>query len=182
MRARCLELRAPRSSGEWARYHDVRRRCIFEKYNGKGSPYYCEYDPDWPDERQRDNHPLIFLADDVVIGTIRIDIKPQQRMAVFRLIAIDDPWQAQGLGSVMLDKAEAFARERGSERICLNSVRNAYGFYLRHGFHPARWTGCTHNTSEIPVIKEFILPSVQLAALSCLTQDRCGGENRRRAG
>jgi hypothetical protein len=87
VRPRCLELRAPRSSGEWARYHDIRKRCIFAKYNGKGSPYYCEYDPDWPDERLPANHPLMLLADDVVVGTIRIDIQLSERMAVFRLVA-----------------------------------------------------------------------------------------------
>jgi hypothetical protein len=64
----------------------------------------------------------------------------------------------------MLEMAETFARECGVERICLNSVRDAYGFYARRGFHPSRWAGCTRNTSEIPVMKEFTLPSVQLAA------------------
>jgi GNAT superfamily N-acetyltransferase len=164
VRPRCVELRAPRSSDEWARYHDIRKRCIFARYNGKGSQYYCEYDPSWPDERQPANHPLILVDGDAVIGTIRIDIKPQQRMAVFRLIAIDDPWQAQGLGTVMLNMAESIARAFEVETICLNSVRDAYGFYARHGFRPARWAGCTRNSSEIPVMKEFTIQSVQLAA------------------
>jgi len=164
VRPRCLELRAPRSSDEWARYHDIRKRCIFDKYNGKGSEYYCKYDPGCPDERKPTNHPLILLADDVVIGTIRIDLKLQQGIAVFRLVAIDDPWRGQGLGTVMLSMAEKYVRRRGVHRICLNSVREAFGFYTQNGYHPARWAGCTLNTTEIPVTKELTVPSMQLAA------------------
>src|SRR5690349_1959259 len=83
------------------------------KYNGKGSEYYCEYDPGCPDEREPTNHPLILLADDPVIGTIRIDLKLQQGIAVFRLVAIDDPWRRQGLGTIMLNMAERYARRCG---------------------------------------------------------------------
>ena len=121
VRPRSLELRAPRSSGEWSRYHEIRKRCIFEKYHGKGTAYHFEYDPGYPDERDPANHPLIFLADGVVIGTIRIDIKPEGR-AVFRLVAIDTAWQGQGLGTSMLEMAENYARARGVGVICLNSV------------------------------------------------------------
>ena len=69
-------------------------RCLFEKYNGKGTTYYFEYDPDHPDENDPANHPLVLLAGGRVIGTIRIDLKHDGR-AIFRLVAIDDPWQGQ---------------------------------------------------------------------------------------
>jgi GNAT superfamily N-acetyltransferase len=108
-----------------------------------------------------------------VIGTIRIDIKPEQWTAVFRLVAIDDPWRGQGLGGIMLNMAERYARDRGVQRICLNSTAEAYGFYARYGFKPARWDGCTHNKTEIPVMKVIIaapphlMTCPQIAALSC---------------
>jgi GNAT superfamily N-acetyltransferase len=145
-------LRAPRSTEEWRRYHDTRKRCIFDKYNGKGSEYYFEYNPAHPDERDPANHPMVFLLDGQVIGTIRIDIKPDGR-AIFRLVAIDVPWQGQGLGSIMLELAEDHARACGAHTVCLNSVPEAYHFYTRHGFSPSRWDGCTHNRTEIPVLK-----------------------------
>ena len=71
--------------------------------------------------------------DGQVIGTIRIDVKPEGR-AVFRLVAIDTPWQGQGLGTAMLNMAETYARARGVQTICLNSVPDAYSFYARQGF------------------------------------------------
>jgi GNAT superfamily N-acetyltransferase len=163
VRPRSLQLRAPRSSREWVRYHDIRRRCLFEKYNGKGTSHYFEYDPDYPDEYDPANHPLVFLANGRVIGTIRIDIKHDGR-AIFRLVAIDDPWQGQGLGTTMLMMAEAYARDCGADTICLNAVPDAYRFYTRHGFLPARWEGCPRNPTEIPVVKD-LAPTVCLPAV-----------------
>ena len=164
MRPRSLQLRAPRSSREWARYHEIRRHCLFEKYHAKGTLHYFEYDPVHPDESDPANHPLVFLADGRIIGTIRIDIKPDGR-AVFRLVAIDDTWQGHGLGSTMLDMAEAYAFDSGAHTISLNAVPDAYRFYSRHGFAPERWAGCTSNPVEIPMVKRVAEPAMQLAAV-----------------
>ena len=125
--------------------------------------------PSIPDERDPANHPLVFLLDGQVIGTIRIDIKPGG-LAVFRLVAIDDAWQGHGFGSVMLDKAEALARAYGAETICLNSVTEAYHFYLRHGFAPERWAGCTGNPTEIPVVKHLSEPAMPPISLPVAVQ------------
>ena len=109
-------------------------------------------DADYPDEWSPGHQPLVFLCGHEVTGTIRIDFKPAGR-AVFRLIAIDTPRQGQGLGNIMLEMAEDYARARGVDSICLNSVPDAYGFYVRHGFRRWRWEGCTSNRTEIPVMK-----------------------------
>jgi GNAT superfamily N-acetyltransferase len=164
VRPRSLQLRTPRSTREWARYHEIRRRCLFEKYHGKGTLHYFKYDPDHPDESDPANHPLVFLADRQVIGTIRIDIKCDGR-AVFRLVAIDEPWQGHGLGSSMLGMAMDFAYESGADTICLNAVPDAYDFYTRHGFAPERWAGCTSNPTEIPVVKHLAEPAMPLPAI-----------------
>jgi GNAT superfamily N-acetyltransferase len=106
---------------------------------------------------------MVFLANRRVIGTIRIDIKHDCR-AIFRLVAIDDSWQGQGLGATMLTMAEAYARECGADTICLNAVPDAYSFYARHGFAPEGWEGCTSNPTEIPVVKHLADPPVRLPA------------------
>jgi GNAT superfamily N-acetyltransferase len=100
---------------------------------------------------------------DVVIGTIRIDLRPEGS-AVFRLVAIDTPWQGQGLGTIMLEMAENYAWARGAGVICLNSVPDAFRFYARRGFNPARWDGCTRNETEIPVMKEITSEPMRLVA------------------
>jgi GNAT superfamily N-acetyltransferase len=163
VRPRSTVLRRPRSLDEWTRYHDIRKRCIFNKYHSKGSAHYCKYDPAYKDEHDPANHPLIFLADGKVVGTIRIDVRPEGR-TVFRLVAIDTPWQGRGLGTIMLEMAEEYAQARGAAVICLNSVPDAYSFYARHGFNPAHWDGCTQNETEIPVMKRITSEPMQLAA------------------
>jgi ribosomal protein S18 acetylase RimI-like enzyme len=174
VRPHSFELLPPRSSQDWDRYHDIRRRCLFEKYHGKGTQYYCEYDADYPDEWTPGHQPLVFLRGREVTGTIRIDFKPAGR-AVFRLIAIDTPRQGQGLGNIMLEMAEDYVCARGVDSICLNSVADAYGFYVRHGFRRWRWEGCTSNRTEIPMMKLLPLtgsttlsqyPSLQQSALA----------------
>ena len=165
VRPRSLQLRTPRSAREWARYHDIRKRCLFEKYNGKDTPHYFEYNPSHPDETDPANHPLVLLADRRVIGTIRIDLKPDGR-AIFRLVAIDEFWQGHGLGTAMLAMAEAYARDRGADTFCLNAVPDAYRFYARHGFAPERWEGCTGNPTEIPVVKHPGASAMPFAAVS----------------
>jgi GNAT superfamily N-acetyltransferase len=167
VRPRSLQLRAPRSSHEWVRYHEIRERCLFEKYHAKGTPHYFQYDPDHPDESDPANHPLVFLADRHVIGTIRIDIKANSR-AIFRLVAIDDPWQGRGFGSTMLSMAEDQAREFGADTICLNAVPDAYRFYARHGYAPERWLGCTSNPTEIPVVKLLASQALAFTAAQAL--------------
>lgn len=73
-------------------------------------------------------------------------------------MAIDTPWQGKGLGTIMLEMAEAYARARGVQKLCLNSVPRAYPLYARNGFNPTRWDGCTQNPGEIPVVKEVSRP------------------------
>jgi GNAT superfamily N-acetyltransferase len=180
VRPHSTELRAPRSTEEWSRYHDTRKRCIFEKYNAKGSEHYFEYNPAHPDERDPANHPMVFLLDGQVIGTIRIDIKPDGR-AIFRLVAIDAPWQGQGLGSIMLVLAEDHAQACGSHTVCLNAVPEAYRFYARHGFSPARWDGCTDNRTEIPVVK-VLHPKLAVAQTSGVAATRRLRPVNRRGG
>ena len=181
MRPRSLQLRAPRSSHEWARYHEIRKRCLFEKYNGKGTPHYFEYDPDHPDEHDPTNRPLILLAGRHVVGTIRIDLRHDGR-AIFRLVAIDDPWQRRGLGTTMLAMAENLARDCGADTICLNAVADAYRFYARHGFVPERWDGCTSNPTEIPVVKHLAEPVMPLDAIPAMPAAVIQACQRRRIG
>ena len=49
----------------------------FNKYHGEGSARYFAYEPNCPHEHDPTDHPPLFLADGVVIGTVRIGIRPE---------------------------------------------------------------------------------------------------------
>ncbi|MDR3516157.1 MAG: GNAT family N-acetyltransferase [Azospirillaceae bacterium] len=155
MRTHSYELRAPASPSEWGDYHEIRKTCLFDVYHPRGSDNYFEYDANHPDERAPGNHPLVFLRDGRVIGTIRIDIKPDQR-AIFRMIAIRRGLRGRALGTRLLCMGEAYARSMNAHAICLNSVAAAFKFYLRNGFNPFRWDGCTRCPTSVPVIKPLM--------------------------
>ena len=155
MRGRSLELRPPRSQAEWDRYHAIRKSCLFDVYHPPGTPQFVAYDRNHPDERDPANHPLVLLLDGEIVGTIRLDIKPDNR-AIFRQVAIVDGVRGMTLGTRMLRMAEAWAAKLGAAAVCLNSVREAYRFYERLGFHPTRWDGCTACPTSVPVVKPLI--------------------------
>lgn len=147
----CFTLRALESAAEWDRYHAIRKKCLFDVYHP-----WIRYDPDHPDEWDPNNHPLGFFLDDEMIGTVRVDLKPDGR-AIFRMVAIIESHRGRDCGSRLLRMAEAYASRQGASAICLNSVRDAVRFYSRNGFIANRWEGCTACPTSLPMIKALCL-------------------------
>lgn len=152
------ELRPPRTEAEWDEYHSLREHLLFDRYHAPGSGNYFAYDRNHPDERARGNHPLVLLENGRVIGTIRIDLKPDGR-AIFRQITIAENRQGRHIGRRLLDMAETFAADAGARQICLNAVGEAVGFYRRQGFTPFRWAGCTPCRTSVPAVKSIAPPA-----------------------
>lgn len=147
VRAHSYELRPPRTEAEWDRYHAIRKTCLFDTYHP-----WIPYDRHHPDECRRDHHPLGFLLDGELVGTIRVDLKDGGR-TVFRMLAIADGLRGQHLGSRLLQAAEDYAGALGATSACLNAVQPALDFYLRHGYAPFRWQGCTSCATSVPLVK-----------------------------
>lgn len=124
---RTYELRAPATDAEWAAYHDIRRRVLFE-LRGRGA----EYEPNHPDESRIGHHPLVLFHDGVPLGGIRIDVDGD--IAIFRRVAVREDVQRHGHGRHLLSRAEAFARSQGCRRIDSHVDAGAVGFYERCGF------------------------------------------------
>ena len=142
-----FELRALQSAVEWDRYHAIRKNCLFDVYHP-----WIPYDPNHPDEWDPNNHPLGLFLNEQMIGTVRVDLKPDGR-AIFRMVAIVETHRGRDCGSRLLRLAEAYADRLGASAICLNSVREAVRFYSRHGFVAERWEGCTACPTSLPRIK-----------------------------
>lgn len=142
------ELRRPASPEEWQRYHDIRRRYLFQSYLPA-----IVYDPDHPDERRDGHHPLALVLDGRVAGTIRIDILDAARVC-FRLVAIDEPLRGQGLGAELIRRAERFAAALGRSEAVLFANQSALGFYLKQGYTPvASWGETPLDRNSVPVGK-----------------------------
>ena len=128
------QLRAPATEDEWADYHAIRRRVLFE-LRGIG----VTYDPHHPDEHRPGHYPLVFWDGSVPVGVIRVDVEGP--VAIFRRVAIRDDVQRRGLGRRLLRAAEKFATEQGCTRIESHVDPSAVTFYERCGFARLRAAG-----------------------------------------
>lgn len=139
-----LELKALATDDDWAAYHAIRRRVLFE-LRGNGAAYNANH----PDERRASHYPFLLLDGDVPVGVIRIDI--HGATATFRRVAIRDDMQRRGYGRRLLEEAERFSRREGCARIESFVDPDAIGFYERCGF--SRASSATTNDSTTLMIK-----------------------------
>ena len=91
---------------DWAAYHDIRRKILFEA-RGKFA-----YDPNHPDEYDPKNKPLLLKFRGVPIGTTRLDFL-RTKEGVIRLVAIKTEYQNAGHGRVLSTLVEDRAKANG---------------------------------------------------------------------
>ena len=122
------DFRAPATDQEWASYHAIRRRVLFELRGNAG------YDASHPDEHRHGHHPFVLWIDDSPVGVIRVDVDGP--VATLRRVAIRDDVQRRGYGRRLLEHAERFAGRQGCARVESHVDPGAVAFYERCGFAP----------------------------------------------
>lgn len=85
-----------------------------------------------------DNVATHFLLQDgdTPVATCRVFVKDDPATYVFGRLAVTKPYRGQGLGSMMIEYAEAFAKEHGAQRMILHAQCRAQAFYAKQGFTP----------------------------------------------
>ena len=129
----------PQSAADWAAYHDIRRRILFENRGEHGV-----YDPNRPDERAPGHFPKLLVCASAYVGVVRVDLAGGT--AYLRRVAIDEPYQRRGLGRTLLALAEGFARAQSATRVESSVARDAVPFYLKCGYRfvAAEEAGAAH--------------------------------------
>lgn len=92
---------------------------------------------------------ILALVDQKAVGTLRLkQIEPTtyklQRMAV------TNDQRGQGLGRLMVEKAEEHAKENGFEKIILSAQETAKGFYEKLGYEVV---GDPYTEAGLPHVK-----------------------------
>ena len=118
---------SPSDADGWAAYHRIRRTILFENRG-----LFGVYDPNRPEEREPGKYPKLLAFNSHYVGVVRIDLAGD--VAYLRRVAIDEPWQRQGLGRRLIALAESFAVEHGASRIESSVAADAVGFYRRCGY------------------------------------------------
>lgn len=127
--------------------HEIREKVLFSSGN---------YDRHHSDDMNPDHHCFIFLLDETVVGTVRLDFLTPQEAAV-RLVAILPEYQGQKIGSKMLNDVEKYATQQGIIKLVTNSAVNAKKFYEAIGFISENWIDPGEGTSQptIPMVKHL---------------------------
>ncbi|RUW59129.1 GNAT family N-acetyltransferase [Mesorhizobium sp. M7A.F.Ca.US.008.03.1.1] len=140
-----IRLKRVESDGDWAAYHHIRKRVLWE---GRGLD---GYDERHPDDRLAGNHPLLLMRDDAPVGTARLDVAGP-RLGIVRLVAIEPDLQRRGLGRILMQEIEAYAHRLGLEQLEVNAAKEAEGFYQILG-----WT-VTQSDRKTPLMTKALNP------------------------
>lgn len=131
------ELKAPATERDWATYHAIRRRVLFE-LRGHGAAY----DSHHPDETRPGHYPFLLWIGDDPVGVVRVDI--DGATAIIRRVAIREDCQRHGYGRQLLQAAEEFAGQNRCTRVESHVDPGAVGFYERCGFIAAHSSQSSH--------------------------------------
>ena len=118
----------PEHQSDWSAYHAIRRAVLWE---ARGD---YSYDADHVDEFLPGHFPMILVVDDIPLGVVRIDVRPESGEAAFRRVAVSIPHQRRGYGRLLMAHAEGFARDAGCYRFVANVALDAVPFYSKLGY------------------------------------------------
>lgn len=122
-------------------------------FENRGS--FGVYKANHPDEFLENNNPLLFFFNDEAIGTVRIDLAPNRKMAILRLVAIKENFQRKGHGEKLLALSEAFAIDAGCATLALNAAIDAVPFYKKYGFKEMIWSKEEQNDKSNQMMKSL---------------------------
>lgn len=120
-----MEIKSPSNPEEFKAYYDLRWRILRKPW---GEPPGAE-----KDALEDSTFHFMALDNEQVIAVSRLD--PQNSDLIqLRFMAVDDTYQAKGIGKKMLQHAEQFARTQGYKKLILEARENAVGFYENSGY------------------------------------------------
>ncbi|HEY4487526.1 MAG TPA: GNAT family N-acetyltransferase [Candidatus Paceibacterota bacterium] len=139
---------APENTADWETYHRIRREELFEARGRIGI-----YDANRAEEKFPNHFSLLFKYQGRAIGTTRLDVR-EDGTAIVRLVAIIKNEQRKGHGSELAKCVEEIARAKGVQKLLVNAVPDAVGYYEKLGYVRDDWdpnelTGISANSIQM---------------------------------
>ncbi len=121
-----MEVRPPKTVGEFKAYYELRWRLLRKPWNQpKGSE---------KDEKEDEAFHIIAKEKGKVIGVGRLHFNSEEEAQV-RFMAVEREYQGKGIGRRILRRLEERAKENGAKRITLNARKNALEFYKKNDYN-----------------------------------------------
>ncbi len=131
-------------------YHEIRKTEVFDRYLP-----HIKYDPNFPDETKKKNTQIVFIHEDKVIGSIRLDRKGKKTM-IIRVFAIRKDKQKQGFGARAIELVEDYCIQEERNKILINSTKEASDFYQQIGYEEGLWNGDGSSETDVPLGKKLV--------------------------
>ncbi len=132
MEVKNLTVSSPLNKEEFDKYYELRWRQLRAPWDQpKGSE---------KDDMEKDAvHVMVCSDDRQPIGIGRLHFNSPNEAQV-RFMAVEDGYQRQGIGSIVLKELERTALAKGAKYIVLNSRDTAIPFYEKHGYRTVKQT------------------------------------------
>lgn len=140
------------TEAEWDAYHEIREHEVFRPHRGSD----FEYDRDHPDEKKKNNAPMIFCLDDEIVGVVRLDKLSKTRL-VARVFGFRASHQKKGLGTQAMQLIEEYALEHEFKSLVVNSHPTAVKFYEKMGLIKDFWKGEPSDLGCVPMGKKLVI-------------------------
>jgi ribosomal protein S18 acetylase RimI-like enzyme len=121
-----LIITEPATEKDFELYYDLRWRILRKPWNQ-------------PKESEKDNledkaiHVMVCNEDRIPIGIGRAHFNSDEE-AQIRYMAVEEEWQGEGIGGMILKWLEEKIKEKGAKYIVLNARDIAIDFYEKHGY------------------------------------------------
>jgi len=114
----------PKTQLETDEYYHLRWKILREPW---GQPLGSEKD----DMENKSKH-FIAVINKVIVAVSRLHL--EDSIAFIRYMAVDTPYQKQGIGKKLLNHVENVAKQMDTTTIRLNAREDYLGFYLKNGY------------------------------------------------
>jgi N-acetylglutamate synthase-like GNAT family acetyltransferase len=120
-----MHLSQPETAEEFAQYYELRWRILRKPW---GQPRGSEQDME-----EGNAYHIMAVDNDQVVAVARLQF-PLPSQAQLRYMAVDQPFQGQGIGRAIVEHMEQYARQQGAGSLFLHARDNALGFYKSMGY------------------------------------------------
>ncbi|MCX7929734.1 MAG: GNAT family N-acetyltransferase [Chlorobi bacterium] len=134
-------IRSPETADEWEAYYTLRYRILRQPW---GAPLGSERD-------EREHLAVHRIALDAGTGHIVGCGRIHQRddgSAQIRFMAVADDYRGRGIGSLLLESLEQWAKQQSITHIVLYARTTAVRFYLQHGYRVLERAHTLYNAIE----------------------------------
>jgi len=119
----------PQTEIQFQQYFQLRWRILRKPW---GEPEGSERDE--TDNKNTDHcYHVMAMENNIICGVARLEF-PSPGQSQLRYMAVDEIYQNKGIGRLIVEHVENYARQKNNSELFLNARENAVGFYERLGY------------------------------------------------